>query len=257
MVLYPSADEIRQRQQQAANTALTSMSGQQGQSTGQSGFLSQNQQDLLLAALNSQAGGAANTFDQRDINGTSKSTLPEATGGMTDPAAEGLFMSPQEAELDQFNGDYTPDLDYLDGDNFDFENADLGGEMIGALPGDRFDLHDKRKNPDEDDDDEDGDAKRQDTQDGEKGAKKPGRKPLTSEPTTVSPELRYNAGTILIQFSRNGKHRIEPRNVRFASARRNTSKTWRQRSPRSPRHKKRTSTKTGCSRHRLNGCRSN
>ncbi|KAF2172906.1 hypothetical protein M409DRAFT_49418 [Zasmidium cellare ATCC 36951] len=105
-----------------------------------------------------------------------------------------LFMSPQNAELDNLNVDYTPDLDYLDGDSFDFENADLGGEMIGALPGSggdsREDLtmngdgHEKRKSPDENGDSETGDAKRQETQEGEKGAKKPGRKPLTSEPTT-------------------------------------------------------------------------
>ncbi|KAK4549333.1 hypothetical protein LTR36_006330 [Oleoguttula mirabilis] len=93
----------------------------------------------------------------------------------------GLFMSPQNAELDSFNGDYTPDLDYLDGEGYDFENADLGGEMIGALPGDG---HEKRKNPDEQDEDDEGDPKRQETHGGEKGAKKPGRKPLMSEPTT-------------------------------------------------------------------------
>lgn len=99
----------------------------------------------------------------------------------------GVFISPTDAEFDNFN-DYTPELDYLD-DGFDFENADLGGEMIGALPGggdsneDLPGSHEKRKNPDGKEDG--GVAKRQETGDGEKGAKKPGRKPLTSEPTTV------------------------------------------------------------------------
>lgn len=75
-------------------------------------------------------------------------------------------MSPQNAELDNLNVDYTPDLDYLDGDSFDFENADLGGEMIGALPGNgadgqsNGDGHEKRKSPDENGDSETGDAKR-------------------------------------------------------------------------------------------------
>lgn len=85
------------------------------------------------------------------------------------------------------NGDFTPELDYLDGDtSFDFDNADLGGEMIGALPGSggEPEQHDKRKSPDENESPEEGDAKRQETQEGEKGAKKPGRKPLTNEPTT-------------------------------------------------------------------------
>lgn len=98
-------------------------------------------------------------------------------------------MSPQDATLDNLD-DYTPDLDYLDGDGFDFENADLGGEMIGALPGDG---HDKRKSPDDSAGDPEGDAKRQETQEGEKTAKKPGRKPLTSEPTTVCVLLRGSA----------------------------------------------------------------
>ena len=106
---------------------------------------------------------------------------------MTGADGNGVFISPTEAEFDNF-GDYTPELDYLD-DGFDFENADLGGEMIGALPvaGDSTEdltgTHEKRKNPDGTA--SGGDAKRQETENGEKGAKKPGRKPLTSEPTTV------------------------------------------------------------------------
>ena len=54
--------------------------------------------------------------------------------------------------------------------------------MIGALPG-GIERHEKRKNS-EDDDEEPGDAKRKEGED--KKGKKPGRKPLTSEPTTVS-----------------------------------------------------------------------
>jgi AP-1-like factor len=48
------------------------------------------------------------------------------------------------------------------------------------------DGHETRKSRDEYGETEEGDFKRQETQEGEKsGAKKPGRKPLTSEPTTV------------------------------------------------------------------------
>jgi hypothetical protein len=146
-------------------------------------YLDPNQQDLLLAALNTQANSRHDTQSQQQqsisMNGA------DGTG----------FISPTEAELDNF-GEYTPDLDYLD-DGFDFENADLGGEMIGALPGggdsneDLNGAHEKRKNPDGKDSDG-GDAKRQETGEGEKGAKKPGRKPLTSEPTTVCCPLLLN-----------------------------------------------------------------
>lgn len=132
-------------------------------------YLDPNQQDLLLAALNAQA---------QDKSGQAKQNA--------NMSGNALFMSPQDAQLD--NLDYTPDLDYLDGDNsFDFDNADLGGEMIGALPA-RTSLdegHEKRKSRDEGDAADEGDAKRQETQDGERTGKKPGRKPLTNEPTTV------------------------------------------------------------------------
>ena len=148
-------------------------------------YLDLNQQDLLLAALNSQANGQQNTqpmITGREILGASFGESQQRQS----PNMNGAYISPTEAEFDNF-GDYTPELDYLD-DGFDFENADLGGEMIGSLPGggdSTEDLHDKRKSPDDNDANDGSDAKRQETQDGEKGAKKPGRKPLTSEPTTV------------------------------------------------------------------------
>ncbi|KAK3679585.1 DNA-binding transcription factor yap1 [Vermiconidia calcicola] len=160
------------------------MTIQQGQRNKQADtFLSENQQDLLVAALNSQAGGGQITGQASNSGpGKSSSSNPTQQQPIMDTLNnDNLFMSPQEAGLDSFGADYTPELDYLDGDSFDFENADLGGEMIGALPGEQ---HEKRKNSDVDDAGEEGNAKRQETQDGEKGAKKPGRKPLTSEPTT-------------------------------------------------------------------------
>lgn len=158
-------------------------------------YLSRNQQDLLYAALNSQASNSHYPI-KRSSSDPENPTMSAINGNA-------LFMSPQNAELDNFDVDldYTPDMDYLDGDSgFDFENADLGGEMIGALPGRsegsddaRTDGHEKRKSPDDADDDEEGDAKRQETQEGEKGgAKKPGRKPLTSEPTTVGDLLVFH-----------------------------------------------------------------
>lgn len=156
-------------------------------------YLSRNQQDLLYAALNSQTGNPQYPI-KRSASDPENPTMSAINGNA-------LFMSPQNADMDNFDVDidYTPDMDFLDGDSgFDFENADLGGEMIGALPGrsdGTTDGHEKRKSPDEAGDSEEGDAKRQETQEGEKsGAKKPGRKPLTSEPTTVGADfarLRY------------------------------------------------------------------
>lgn len=148
-------------------------------------YLSQNQQKLLDRALNSQN---QQSYPQPGYTGIkrSESNPPKPTDTMNGNA---LYTSPpQNGDLDGY--DYTPDLDYLDGDNgFDFDNADLGGDLIGALPGENgVEQHEKRKSPDEaGTPEEEGDAKRQETLDGDKGqAKRPGRKPLTSEPTTVS-----------------------------------------------------------------------
>lgn len=197
MVLYPSADEIRQRQQQvaAAKNSHQPMAGSQRQTSEQTDrYLSQNQQDLLLAALTSQAGNTTEQSAQGANIGGRKTGQPATAEKMNDSTGNGLYVSPALTERDNFNADYTPDLDYLDGDNFDFEDADLGGEMIGALPGEH---HEKRKMSEDDFDDEEGDAKRQETQEGEKSAKKPGRKPLTNEPTTVRPYIHSHHQCIL------------------------------------------------------------
>jgi len=145
-------------------------------------YLSPNERDLLLAALNSQAHPDHLQNQHPREQSSQEASTAERQNTMSASNDSGLFISPHMTDMDTFGLDCTPDLDYLDGDvSFDFENADLGGEMIGALPGDH---NEKRKNPDEDDLSEESSAKRQETQEGEKGAKKPGRKPLTNEPTT-------------------------------------------------------------------------
>jgi AP-1-like factor len=156
-------------------------------------YLDSTQQDLLLAAL------ASNNQNPNDLFSTG---LPVDNGVNNKPPLNNsqfqypmenldpaYFASPQQATpASGFNNigmDESPFVDYLDGDNsFDFDNAD--GDMIGALPGDTpGDSNEKRKSPgdDGDADDDEGGGKRREGED--KQAKKPGRKPLTSEPTTV------------------------------------------------------------------------
>jgi len=172
------------------------MASLQAKSTQKSNpYLSLNQQDLLLAALNSQATGnprAKPAIGDTGITNHHTSDLSHSTTNAMSGSA--VFQSP--GNMDNYNPDFTPDLDYLDGDaSFDFDNADLGGEMIGGLPGGldadgKPEQHDKRKNTDDDDGSPaEGSAKRQELAEGEKGSKKPGRKPLTNEPTTVSTHL--------------------------------------------------------------------
>lgn len=161
-------------------------------------YLTDDQTTLLRAALDSQS------RPQHPSMPTTGTTPTNSTFIKTDdsnPAGQmnavsaansaALFMSPHTTNMDTFATDYTPGFDYLDNDeSFDFEDADLGGDMIGALPGSNGEVHEKRKSPDEGAGTPEHDSKRQETNNnGEKTAKKPGRKPLVNEPTTVCGHL--------------------------------------------------------------------
>jgi AP-1-like factor len=151
-------------------------------------YLDATQQDLLLAALASNNQNPNDLFSLGSDNSKAAATANSQFQYPVDNVDPTFFTSPQQSTpANAFNNvgmEESPFLDYLDGDNsFDFDNAD-DDLMIGALPGDSPDSHDKRKSPDDDDDDDEGGGKRREGED--KQAKKPGRKPLTSEPTTVS-----------------------------------------------------------------------
>lgn len=146
-------------------------------------MLTPQQQSLLFAALNAnRANASPNT---------------------------GLTMSPNSftqsppVDSDRQTIQESPFLDYdfsFDGadTSFDslFDNSTNTAKMIGDLPGtnrrtesigsnsDGTDTPEKRSHPQDDDDDTEKDPKRREG--GEKVPKKPGRKPLTSEPTSVS-----------------------------------------------------------------------
>lgn len=155
-------------------------------------YLDATQQDLLLAALASNNQNPNDLFsnvnglDDKTALGNDQFQYPMSNLDST------TFFSPQQSTpanaFSTMGVEESPFVDYLDGDNsFDFDGADSGSLMIGSLPGDTpdGDSNEKRKSPDEDgdDDDEEGGGKRREGED--KQAKKPGRKPLTSEPTTV------------------------------------------------------------------------
>ncbi|KAF2494685.1 PAP1-domain-containing protein [Lophium mytilinum] len=160
-------------------------------------YLNPNQQDLLLAALASNQNGKNNNMYSNGANKQSAANagLQYSSIDSIDPT---FFASPQQGTPDTFganlnfdNLDDSPFVDYLDGDNsFDYDNGDNSDLMIGGLPGDSSshsnegdnESTDKRKSPDDDGEDQEGGGKRREGED--KTAKKPGRKPLTSEPTT-------------------------------------------------------------------------
>lgn len=145
-------------------------------------YLSPNQRDLLVAALTSNQPTTNRKTMAKGNSEASKTDTPSGTSGTSMPGSGHLDI------------DESPFLDYpLDGDVDESFNFDEEGQMFGDLPDDDSPdaladayehLHDKRKSIDGADDDDTGGGKRREGED--KTAKKPGRKPLTSEPTTVS-----------------------------------------------------------------------
>lgn len=144
--------------------------------------LSKEQEDLLFQALQSNSMPPINTSfpDTPDLS------MP--LSAFTDsPRAPGLGPSGAFEDSPFIDYDYEFDAD----GSYDYDLAnDSQGQMIGKLPGPSSsdgdnENHDKRSHPDDDgDDEESGGGKRREGED--KTAKKPGRKPLTSEPTSVS-----------------------------------------------------------------------
>ncbi|KAK3316147.1 transcription factor PAP1-domain-containing protein [Apodospora peruviana] len=144
--------------------------------------LTPQQQNLLFAALNSNKPGAPSTV------ATSNSAMNLSPLAFDGSPTQGLDA------IDSFQN--SPDLDYeydfgAPDSSFDFSFNDTDQpKMIGDLPtapsttssgSPEGDSPDKRSHPD-DDEDENGDAKRREG--GDKIAKKPGRKPLTTEPSS-------------------------------------------------------------------------
>jgi len=147
--------------------------------------LTPQQQNLLFAALNSNR--AAPSPPANNLLTMSPSTLNGSPALNNDP--NGFQDSP-------FGDPYDFSFDGADsGLDFSFD----GGQpkMIGDLPGGQDgadsredsasadnEANDKRSHPDDDDEEEPGSNKRREST--EKIPKKPGRKPLTSEPSSVS-----------------------------------------------------------------------
>ncbi|MCJ1436035.1 DNA-binding transcription factor yap1 [Xylographa pallens] len=162
-------------------------------------YLSPKEQNLLLTALNSNKSGLANkqqSYPPMSTNAgrpsgarATSNSLQFQQPGRKSLDNNDLYASPVQKTPGSggIGVDESPFLDYdLDDGNFDWDIS--GDQMIGSLPGtsldddEEADLHDKRKISDDDAEDIDGGGKRREGDD--KTSKKPGRKPLTSEPTS-------------------------------------------------------------------------
>ncbi|TVY39969.1 AP-1-like transcription factor napA [Lachnellula occidentalis] len=145
--------------------------------------LSARQEELLFAALNSNTKSSNTTDSPRTKTNNHFSMAP-------DSFTESPLQAPGSATLNGFEDSPFVDYDYeFEGDgSFDYDfNNDAQGQMIGNLPGSSSDgdadTNEKRSHPDDDGaEEEEGGGKRREGD--EKSSKKPGRKPLTSEPTS-------------------------------------------------------------------------
>ncbi len=141
--------------------------------------LSAKQEQLLFAALNSNS-------KPPTVDSTNPFTMEP--GSLT----ASPLQAPGSGTVNSFDESPFIDYDYefeADGSfDYDFSNSSQG-QMIGKLPGTSSDgdadSHDKRSHPEDNDDEEAGGGGKRREGD-EKTSKKPGRKPLTSEPTSVS-----------------------------------------------------------------------
>jgi AP-1-like factor len=154
--------------------------------------LSRSQQDLLLAAL------ATNVHPEPNLKPPSRASF-DFSAAQTSPMFSSAPFNPALDDVDFASMD---DQQFME-----FMGRNGGADFDAIAPEDTLheqdspaspvlndgELHDKRKNT-EDDDDEENTPKRRESE--EKLSKKPGRKPLTSEPTSVSrqplPTIRTN-----------------------------------------------------------------
>lgn len=145
-------------------------------------YLSPDQQDLLLAALSSNNPSSKQSTQTPQVK-PDHSPDHTSSNGLSAPPSGGFDNSHSNLNAFGFGDDESPFLDFNGEADFEFPgSADLIGDLPGGTPGQDYDPGEKRKSMDgqSEVDGEDSGRKRRDSE-----AKKPGRKPLTSEPTTV------------------------------------------------------------------------
>lgn len=156
-------------------------------------ILTPQQQNLLFRALSSNQ--PATNKSPEEAPSLSPQSLTTSPVQNQNNSGLDLAESLQESPFVDYDYDFGPDGSF----DFDF-NADGNAKMIGDLPrsgsesskddskssSPENENSDKRGHPDEDDDDEfdEGGGKRREGEG--KIPKKPGRKPLTNEPSSVS-----------------------------------------------------------------------
>lgn len=176
-------------------------------------LLTPHQQALLFTALNTNKQPSASS-PANNVSPTSFKASPMRSFG-----GAGLQESPY---LDNYDLPY--DFGDSSFDDFSFPSMNMIANAPATAKSDSPDneSNEKRGHPDDEQDDDSpgNDSKRHEGSD--KGPKKPGRKPLTSEPTTVSvPHCRDLPASDTMKH-RSARPRIELRSAPSGSARRST-----------------------------------
>lgn len=191
-------------------------------------YLSPDQQDLLLAALSSnnppQKNHNQSPHPKAESDGTPKHT-PSGSVNLS-PSAGNDPLGNQSGGLG-YGDDESPFLDFNPDVDFDFQGSEsLIGDIPGSVPASEdYEPGDKRKDMDgksENENEESGKKRRE--SDGQ--AKKPGRKPLTSEPTSVSSIYLLGLNNLILIRYRSARLKIGPHSGHSVNARRSISKTW-------------------------------
>ncbi|KAF7552484.1 hypothetical protein G7046_g7403 [Stylonectria norvegica] len=160
-------------------------------------LLTPQQQNLLFAALNSnkqqQQQQSAQSLPQLSESPLNGITSLSPTSFQSSPMQQQHQHQPKTRKAGYQESPYLDSYDYDFGDSsfdFSFANAEDQAKMIGDIPTAQSDStenegNEKRNHPDDEDDEESpgNDPKRRES--GDKVPKKPGRKPLTSEPSSV------------------------------------------------------------------------
>lgn len=140
--------------------------------------LSAHQQNLLFAALNS------NNISDLDTDLSTSNNMTFTDSPVQQTSASATVPSFDDSPFVDYEYDFDAEAD----GNFEYDFNPASDMMVGNIAGTSSsegdgDLHDKRSHPDDEGDENEGGGKRREGED--KTARKPGRKPLTSEPTSV------------------------------------------------------------------------
>ncbi|KAL4885283.1 transcription factor PAP1-domain-containing protein [Aspergillus karnatakaensis] len=149
-------------------------------------YLSPGEQDLLLAALSSNNPSKQQAPQQQQPGNQKPKSGSNSNGTPAQPSSGSFSASPAfDGPNNQFanlNYDESPFLDFNPELEWDFPGSDEN--LIGDLPGEDYEVGDKRKESDSNSEVSGKKRRESDDKGDDKAAKKPGRKPLTSEPTS-------------------------------------------------------------------------